>query len=53
MVILEPSLAMTAVGAVRVDGAPAELTGSPAGARTHFRVQIPVDGPRLLEIEEG
>jgi len=53
MVILEPSLAMTAVGAVRVDGAPAELTGSPAGARTRFRVQIPVDGPRLLEIEEG
>ncbi|HKJ03319.1 MAG TPA: hypothetical protein VJ997_12720, partial [Longimicrobiales bacterium] len=56
MVVLEPSLPLRALGAVRVDGAPADLTSQrhgPGRARTRLSVQIPVDGPRLLEIEEG
>ncbi|HSG48176.1 MAG TPA: hypothetical protein VLA43_10210, partial [Longimicrobiales bacterium] len=52
MVVLEPSLPLAALGAVRVDGAPAELTATPAGTRTRLQIQIPVDGPRLLEIED-
>jgi hypothetical protein len=56
MVVLEPSLPFRDLGAVRVDGAAAELTSElhgPGGARTRLRIQIPVDGLRLLEIEEG
>jgi hypothetical protein len=51
MVILEPSLPFAVLEAVRVDGASADLTHEPAGARTRLRIQIPVDGSRLLEIE--
>jgi hypothetical protein len=54
MVVLEPSLPLAALGAVRVDGAPAGLnheSHGPDGSRTRLRLQIPVDGPRLLEIE--
>lgn len=59
MVVLEPSLPSSALGEARVDGAPAELTlersGSPEapGSRIRVRIQIPVDGPRLLEIEDA
>lgn len=59
MVILEPSLPIAGLLAVRVDGAPAEITSEPhapggaAPARTRLRVQIPLDGPRVLEVDEG
>ncbi|HSG09696.1 MAG TPA: hypothetical protein VLA36_15145 [Longimicrobiales bacterium] len=53
MVVLEPSLPFPVSGSVRIDGARAELTQAPEGRRTRLSVQIPVDGPRILEIEEG
>lgn len=51
MVILEPSLPFSAVRNVRVDGAPAELDARSEGTRTRLRVQVPLDGPRVLEVD--
>lgn len=52
MVILEPLLPCAGVAAVRMDGSAAELTHVPDGERTRVRIQVPVDGIRVLEVEE-
>lgn len=49
--ILSPTVAATAVGAARVDGAPADLDVRPAGSGVRVQVQLPLDGPRSLEIQ--
>lgn len=51
MLILEPSFPVPSVEATRVDGDAAELDTTPAGGRTRVRIQIPLDGPRVLEVD--
>jgi hypothetical protein len=41
------------VASVRVDGAPAELEVRRSGAASVVPVQLPVDGPRTVEIVTG
>ncbi|MEX2611893.1 MAG: hypothetical protein WEA24_18365, partial [Gemmatimonadota bacterium] len=49
--VLEPALPGTGVRAVRMDGAAAELDARRAGERLVVPVQVPLDGPRVLEVE--
>jgi hypothetical protein len=53
MVVFEPAVAVGRVHAVRVDGRAAELDTAEAGGRTRVRVQLPLDGVRVLEIDCG
>lgn len=51
MLVLEPSLPIAATAGIRVDGEPAELDTTPEAGRTRVRIQIPLDGPRTLEVD--
>lgn len=51
MVVLEPTVQGTVEG-IRVDGHPAELDVVPVGDSATVRVQLPLDVPRVLEIDE-
>jgi len=49
--VLEPALQGSGVRGVRVDGVGAELDARRAGERLVVPVQVPLDGPRVLEVE--
>lgn len=51
MVILEPLVPFRLLRETRVDGAPAALDAQREGAGTRVRVQIPLDGPRTLDVD--
>jgi hypothetical protein len=48
MIVLEPHLPGRRMEAAHIDGAPAELDWERFGDRVRPRVQIPLDGPRVL-----
>ncbi|HSG48681.1 MAG TPA: hypothetical protein VLA43_12750, partial [Longimicrobiales bacterium] len=51
MVVFEPWQPVTGIGALRVDGAPAELDVTEEGGWSRVRIQIPADGTRVVELE--
>jgi hypothetical protein len=51
MAILAPTLPCRHIAAVRVDGRPAELDVVPHGEGVRVLAQLPVDGPRVLEVD--
>ena len=51
MAILAPILPCRTIEAVRIDGQPARLHVSSVGKGQCVQAQLPVDGPRVLEID--
>jgi hypothetical protein len=50
-VIFEPSIAGDRLGATYIDGEPADLSPVGEGDRMRVGVQLPLDGPRTVEVE--
>ena len=53
MAILAPSVAVTDVGGIRVDGESVDLETVVEGGRTRVQVQLPLDAVRTLEVLAG